>query len=85
MRAVYDHGALRLPEEVQLTERQEVYVQILSEKERVRAAFGDLVAEAPELEDSEIDEAALLEEIAKGFKGTPLLSEAIIAERHCGP
>ncbi len=59
VRAVYDNGALRLLDEVQLTEGQQVYVEILSEKERVRAALGDLVTDIPDPGGEEIDEAAL--------------------------
>ena len=85
IRAVYDHGSLRLLDEVELAEGQEVHLVILSEKERVRAALGDLVMDMPERIDEDIDEAALLDVIAKGYRGSPLLSETIIAERRAGP
>ena len=85
IRAVYNDGNLRLLDEVELTEGQEVRLLILSEKERVRAALGDLVMKAPDRARQEIDENALLAEIAKGFRGTQLPSEIIIAERRTGP
>ena len=85
IRAIYDHGSLRLLEEVQLSEGQEVHLVILSEKERVRAALGDLVMESGARDGEDVDEAALMEVIAKGYRGAPLVSEAIIAERRDGP
>lgn len=85
IRAVYSEGTLRLLDEAPLTEGQEVQLVILSEKERARVALGDLVVDLGDRYDEEIDEVALLEEIAKGFRGAPLLSEAIIAERRAGP
>lgn len=84
VRAVYDNGALRLLDEVQLTEGQQVYVEILSEKERVRAALGDLVTEIPDPGGEEIDEAALRAKLTEAFRGLPPLSEEIIAERRGG-
>ena len=47
IRAVYDHGSLRLLDEVELAEGQEVHVVILSEKERVRAALGEHGSRCP--------------------------------------
>lgn len=85
VRAVYNDGRLRLREDVQLTEGQEVYVEVLSEKEWIRRALGDLLVEAPEPAELEIDEAALLMEVADSFRGLPPLSEEIIAERRISP
>jgi predicted DNA-binding antitoxin AbrB/MazE fold protein len=82
IRAVYDHGSLRLLDDVQLAEGQEVHLVILSERDRARIALGDLLVEMPEPPGAaEIDEAALLEEVAEALRGAPPLSEAIIAER----
>lgn len=85
IRAVYQDGSLRLLDEVRLAEGQEVHLVILTEKERARIALGDLVVERRGRHEEDIDEAALLEDIANGFRGTGLLSEAIIAERRAGP
>jgi predicted DNA-binding antitoxin AbrB/MazE fold protein len=84
IRAVYDHGSLRLLDEVELAEGQEVHLVILSEKERVRAALGDLLMEWPDPGDVDIDEDALREEITEAFRGLRPLSEEIIAERRSG-
>jgi predicted DNA-binding antitoxin AbrB/MazE fold protein len=86
IRAVYDHGSLRLLDEVELAEGQEVHVVILSDKERLEAALGDLLIRMPEPPGADdIDEAALLEEVADAFRGLPPLSEEIIAERRESP
>lgn len=86
IRAVYDHGSLRLLDEVELAEGQEVHEVILSERDRARIALGDLVVDMPEPPGAEeIDDAALLEEVAEALRGLPPLSEAIIAERRESP
>ncbi len=85
IRAVYNDGNLRLLDEVQLAEGQEVHLVILSERERVDAALGDLLMKWPDPGDVDIDEAAVLEELADAFRGLPPLSEEIIAERRAGP
>lgn len=85
IRAIYNGGSLRLLDEVHLAEGQEVHLVILSDRERVRAALGDLLMEMPDPGGEDIDEVALMEEIARGYRGTPLLSETIIAERRSGP
>lgn len=82
VRAVYDHGSLRLLDEVEHAEGQEVHVVMLSQRDRARIALGDLLVDMPEPPGAaEIDEAALLEEVAEALRGLPPLSEAIIAER----
>lgn len=86
IRAVYSSGQLRLLDPVDLVEGQQIEVVILTERERVRAALGDLLAKFPHADDEEdIDEEALMREIEEGFKGTPPLSDDIIAERREGP
>ena len=85
IRAIYNEGSLRLLDEVNLADGQEVHLVILSDKDRARIALGDLLMERRERDREHIDEEALLEVIAKGFRGTPLLSEAIIEERRAGP
>ena len=57
---------------------------ILDEKALIRAALGDLVIDIPYDADDDVDEAALMEEIATGSIGVTL-SDAIIEERQKGP
>lgn len=86
VRAIYEQGQLRLLEEVALSEGQEVNISILSDRDLVRAALGDLVVKFPEeASDEEIDEEALLREIEAELTGDLRLSEAIIEERREGP
>jgi predicted DNA-binding antitoxin AbrB/MazE fold protein len=84
IRAVYEDGHLRLLDPIDLNEGEEVQVTILSDRERVRAALGDLVVQYPVSDDDDIDEEALLREIEEGFKGVTL-SDVIIGERREGP
>jgi len=86
VRAIYEQGQLRLLEDVALSEGQEVNISILSDRDLVRAALGDLVVKFPEeASDEEIDEEALLREIEAELAGNLRLSEAIIEERREGP
>ncbi len=86
IRAIYEHGHLRLIDPVDLAEGQEIQLVILSERERARAALSDiLVHYEPDTELDEIDEAALLAEIHADTKGKPVISDAIIEERREGP
>ncbi|MEP7285012.1 MAG: antitoxin family protein [Chloroflexota bacterium] len=65
MRAVYEHGHLRLLDPVDLTEGQEIQLMIVSERERARVALGDVLVyydPAAELDET-VDEAGLLAEI----------------------
>jgi predicted DNA-binding antitoxin AbrB/MazE fold protein len=84
IRAIYKGGQLRLLEPVNLVEGQEIRVMILSEREQVRAALGDLLVEVPD-DAQDIDETSLAQEIETGFKGQSPLSESIIQERREGP
>ncbi|MFN8542031.1 MAG: hypothetical protein U0232_31725 [Thermomicrobiales bacterium] len=57
-------------------------ISILSDRDLVRAALGDLVVKfQEEASDEEIDEEALLREIEAELTGDLRLSEAIIEER----
>lgn len=86
VRAIYEQGQLRLLEDVALSEGQEVNISILSDRDLIRAALGDLVVKFPEeASDEEIDEEALLREIEAELTGDLRLSEAIIEERREGP
>lgn len=87
IRAVYQNGQLRLLDPVELDEGQEVELMILSEREKLRSALGDLLVhiDIDETTGDEVDEAALLREIEDGFRGQVPLSQAIIDERNEGP
>ena len=85
IRAVHHQGHLRLIDPVDLSEGQEIQVVILSDRDRARAALGDLLVEFPDPTGEDIDEEALLREIKEAFRGQPPLSETIIEERREGP
>lgn len=85
IRAIFEQGKLRLLDPVELSEGQEIQVLILSEQNQVRAALSDLLVDMPEFADNDVDEAALMAEIADGFRGQNPLSQTIIEERQEGP
>jgi hypothetical protein len=58
---------------------------ILSDKERVIAALGDLLVEIPEPTGENLDEEELARQIEEDFRGQPPLSDTIIEERRNGP
>ncbi|MBX3086457.1 MAG: antitoxin family protein [Anaerolineae bacterium] len=87
IRAVYEHGQLRLLDPVDWVEGQEVQFTVLSEREQTRLALKDMLVhydDAP-TQESEIDEVALRAEIAAAMQGKPPISDAIIEERQNGP
>lgn len=85
VRAVYEQGRLRLLDQVNLLEGQEIHLILLSERERARTALDDLLVQyAPEPAE-EVDEAKLLAEIDTAMQGKPPLSDVIIEERREGP
>ena len=84
VRAVYEQGRLRLLDQVNLLEGQEIHLILLSERERARTALNDLLVQyAPEPAE-ELDEAKLLAEIDTAMQGKPPLSDVIIEERREG-
>jgi predicted DNA-binding antitoxin AbrB/MazE fold protein len=87
IRAIYEHGHLRLLDPVDLTEGQEIQLMIVSERELVRAALADILVhfDSSAEEDELIDEDALMAEIDAATKGIPPISDAIIEERQEGP
>jgi len=85
IRAVYQHGQLRLLDPVELSEGQEVELVILSEQEKLHSALGDLLVQIHNGSIEDIDEQSLLAEIAEDFRGQPPLSQSIIGERNEGP
>jgi predicted DNA-binding antitoxin AbrB/MazE fold protein len=84
IRAIYQNGQIRLLEPVDLVEGQGIQLIILSEREQVLAALGDLVVKVAPSDDETIDEEALLREVNEAFRGLPSLSNIIIEERREG-
>lgn len=85
VRAVYEHGHLRLLDPVTLVEGEQVSVTIQSEREKMRAALSDLVVPSAPLPDDDLDEEALQQEVDAACQGVPPVSEVIIQERREGP
>ncbi len=87
VRAIYEHGRLRLLDPVDLAEGQEIQLLIVSERERARTALGDILVDNPpdHAPDESVDETALLAEIDADMKGKPGVSDVIIEERREGP
>ncbi len=83
--AIYENGHIRILDDVDLHEGQKLKVIVVSDRDQLREALGDLVASWPDPSIVIEDEEALMAEIEEGFKGTPSLSELIIAERQEGP
>lgn len=84
VRAIYEHGSLRLLDSVELAEGEQVSITIVSERDAIRAALADLLV-PPDDTDDDLNEEALLQEIEQAFQGQPPLSETIIQERREGP
>lgn len=87
IRAVYTHGLLRPLEPLPFNEGEEVALLILTERERLEAALGDLLVErtdSPE-DEEDIDEEALLRHLHEVTRGLPPMSELIMEERRNGP
>src|SRR3569623_514943 len=87
VRAVYEHGHLRLLDPVTLAEGEQVSVTIQSGRERLRAALGNLIVEAPKPASDNIDADALMRLVEEDLReaGFPSVSDAIIEERREGP
>jgi len=85
VRAIYEDGRLRLLDPVALIEGEQVQVTILSDRERTRAALGDLLVDSEPDRDDSVDEAALQAEIDAALQGQVSVSDVIIQERRAGP
>ncbi len=85
VRAIYEDGRLRLLDPVALIEGEQVQVTILSDRERTRAALGDLLVDPEPDRDDSVDEAALQAEIDAALQGQVSVSDVIIQERRAGP
>ena len=89
VKAVYEHGHLRLLEPLDLVEGQqvEIVVHVPSEDDLLRAALADLNVQWPKPNayvGELLDEEALQNEIDEATRGIPSISEAIIEERREG-
>jgi predicted DNA-binding antitoxin AbrB/MazE fold protein len=84
IRAIYTDGQLHLLDPIELTEGQQVQLVILSDRERILAALGDLLAHIPNSTDDDVDETTLLNEIEADLRGKPTISDAIIQESREG-
>ncbi|MBZ0282866.1 MAG: antitoxin family protein [Anaerolineae bacterium] len=84
VRAIYEHGSLRLLDSVELTEGEQVSITIVSERDAIRAALTDLLVSSDDA-DEDLNEEVLMQEIEQAFQGHPPLSETILQERREGP
>lgn len=86
VRAIYEHGTLKLLDPVELEEGEQIAITIESERERVLNALAEIITHVPDpIADEELDEEAILRELDEAFRGQPPLSETIIQERREGP
>ncbi len=85
VRAIYEDGRLRMLDPVALIEGEQVQVTILSDRERTRAALGDLLVDSEPDRDDSVDEAVLQAEIDAALQGQVSVSDVIIQERRAGP
>ena len=79
IRAIYHNGQLQLLDPVNLVEGQEVQLQILEPQQSLQDLLGDML-ENFEASNVDIDEEAILAQIAEAMKGKRPLSEIIIGE-----
>lgn len=80
IRAVYEMGQLRPLEPLSLTDGQEVFLAILSERTRMRAALGGILAPASTEPEDTLDEAAIVAMIDAELRGSVSVSDAILEE-----
>jgi predicted DNA-binding antitoxin AbrB/MazE fold protein len=85
VRAVYERGWLRLLDQVNFIEGQEIHILLVSERERAQAVLDDLLVQYEAEPVEEIDETKLLAEIDAAMQGQPPISDAIIEKRREGP
>jgi predicted DNA-binding antitoxin AbrB/MazE fold protein len=83
VRAIYEDGVLRLLDPVELTDGQEVKVQIdtRNEQERMKAALGDLAHWPDASDDSDAWVEQRAEALDKALQGVTPLSQGVIVDR----
>ena len=85
VRAVYHNGQLHLLDPVDLNDGEEILLQIVPKRPSVRELIGDMLTTVEQKDaDTDVDEAAILSELAEALKGQRPLSEIIIEERQSG-
>jgi predicted DNA-binding antitoxin AbrB/MazE fold protein len=87
IRAIYKQGQLQLLDPINLTDGEQVEVVIITEIDRFKEAFADILTKPlpSDYDEIEIDEEAIMRQIREDFKGQPPLSDDIIRERQEGP
>ena len=86
IRAVYTQGSLHPLDPVDFVEGEEIQLTVLSARDVVQNALGDLLISPQMIESHDgIDEEALMREVEKAFQGQPPLSQTIIEDRQTGP
>jgi predicted DNA-binding antitoxin AbrB/MazE fold protein len=85
IRAIYEEGNLRPLDPVSLADGQEIRLAILSERDQVRQALGDLLAPVSAQSSAGIDEAELMKIMDTDLRNNVSISDAIVAERREGP
>jgi predicted DNA-binding antitoxin AbrB/MazE fold protein len=85
IRAVFENGTLRPLVPLDLVEGEEIEINIVTERDRAIAVLGDLLVDASDPNDEDVDEVAMMQEIQEAFRGQRPLSESIIEERREGP
>ncbi len=88
IRALYTQGVLQPLDPVDFTEGEEVQVTLVSSRDAIKQALGDLLVVPLGPSDDEInaiDVEALMRRVEAAFRGQRPLSEDIIEERRNGP
>ena len=86
VRAIYEHGQLRLLDPVDLTEGQEIGLIIVIDEDNVDDVLGELLIPSNAKSDlTDADDAKLEAELDALTRGAPPVSDTIIKERNEGP
>jgi predicted DNA-binding antitoxin AbrB/MazE fold protein len=83
IRAIYRNGQLQPLDPVELTDGQEVRIQILDEHSRVIEALSELLVQTEEIVEEPFDEAKLQREIDAVTQGITI-SDLVIEDRRTG-
>ena len=83
IRAIYRDGNLQLLDNVNLSEGQEVHLQIVDNTLTIHQALSDLIAETPAENVASVDDRKLQKLIDDATKGVTL-SDIIVEERSSG-
>lgn len=83
IRAIYRNGQLQPLDPVELSDGQEVRIQILDERSRVLEVLADILVQPEVVAEDDFDEASLQREIDAATQGITI-SDLIIDERRMG-